>query len=161
MDEVIIHTDGSARGNPGPGGYGCVLQFIDAQGTTHTSERSAGYRLTTNNRMELMAVIVGLEALKRPCNVIVWSDSQYVVNAFNQHWIDGWLKNNWKNSQKKPVKNDDLWKRLLQAKSSHKVTFKWVKGHAGHELNERCDELATTAADDSANWQEDTGFSQA
>ena len=161
MDEVIIHTDGSARGNPGPGGYGCVLQFIDAQGTTHTSERSAGYRLTTNNRMELMAVIVGLEALRRPCNVIVWSDSQYVVNAFNQHWIDGWLKNNWKNSQKKPVKNDDLWKRLLQAKSSHKVTFKWVKGHAGHELNERCDELATTAADDSANWQEDTGFSQA
>ena len=161
MDEVIIHTDGSARGNPGPGGYGCVLQFTDAQGTTHTSERSAGYRLTTNNRMELMAVIVGLEALKRPCNVIVWSDSQYVVNAFNQHWIDGWLKNNWKNSQKKPVKNDDLWKRLLQAKSSHQVTFKWVKGHAGHELNERCDELATTAADDSANWQEDTGFSQA
>lgn len=161
MDDVIIHTDGSARGNPGPGGYGCILQFTDAQGTVHTSERSAGYRLTTNNRMELMAVIVGLEALKRPCNVIVWSDSQYVVNAFNQHWIDGWLKNNWKNSQKKPVKNGDLWKRLLQAKSPHTVTFKWVKGHAGHELNERCDELATTAADDSENWQEDTGFSQA
>ena len=97
--------------------------------------------------MELMAVIVGLEALNRPCTVEVYSDSQYVVNAFNQHWVDGWLKKGWKRGKNEPVKNTDLWKRLLAAKAQHDVTFHWVKGHAGHPQNERCDELATTAAD--------------
>ncbi len=97
--------------------------------------------------MELLGVITGLEALKRPCTVEVHSDSQYVVNAFNQHWVEGWLKRGWKNSKKEPVKNSDLWKRLLEAKKPHNVSFHWVKGHAGHPENERCDELATSAAD--------------
>ena len=114
--KVTIYTDGAARGNPdGPGGYGTVLQYIDQSGTLHEREYSAGYKKTTNNRMELMAAIIGLEALNRPCEVDLYSDSQYLVKAFNDHWIDGWLKNNWKNSQKKAVKNVDLWKRLLAA----------------------------------------------
>ena len=106
-----------------------------------------------------MAVIVALEALNRPCEVEVHSDSQYVVNAFNKHWIDGWKKRGWKTANKQPVKNRDLWERLITAKSKHKVEFIWVKGHAGHELNERCDELATTAAD-GANLDIDTGFNE-
>ena len=146
--KVTIYTDGSARGNPdGPGGYGTVLQFIDSKGQLHEREFSAGYKKTTNNRMELMAAIVGLEALLKPCQVELYSDSQYLVKAFNNRWIDGWIKNNWKNSKKEPVKNIDLWKRLLNAKEPHKVTFIWVKGHDGHPQNERCDVLATTAAD--------------
>ena len=146
--KVTIFTDGAARGNPeGPGGYGCVLQYIDTTGKLHEREFSAGYKKTTNNRMELMAAIVGLEALTKPCEVELISDSKYVTDAFNQDWISGWLKNNWKNSAKKPVKNIDLWKRLLEAKKPHQVTFVWVKGHAGHPENERCDKLATTAAD--------------
>ncbi len=145
---VKIFTDGAARGNPeGPGGYGTVLQYVDTKGQLHEKEYSAGYKKTTNNRMELMAVITGLEALNRPCEVEVISDSKYVTDAFNQHWIEGWLKRNWKNSAKEPVKNIDLWKRLLKAKEPHQVTFTWVKGHAGHPENERCDTLATTAAD--------------
>ena len=107
--------------------------------------------------MELLGVIVALEALKRPCTVEVHSDSQYVVNAFNQHWVDGWLKRGWKNAKKEPVKNSDLWRRLLEAKKPHEVTFVWVKGHAGHPENERCDALATAAAD-GKNLLEDTGF---
>lgn len=146
--KVTLYTDGAARGNPdGPGGYGVVLQFVDKEGTLHEKELSAGYVKTTNNRMELMAAIVGLEALNRPCQVELYSDSKYVVDAFNQHWIDSWVKKNWINSQKKPVKNPDLWKRLLKAKEPHQVKFIWVKGHDGHPQNERCDELATTAAD--------------
>ena len=108
--------------------------------------------------MELMAVVAGLEVLKRPCSITLYSDSQYVVNAFNQHWVDGWLKRGWKNAQKQPVKNDDLWKRLLAAKEPHDVTFVWVKGHACHPENERCDELATTAADGAGRIR-DEGFS--
>lgn len=145
---VKIYTDGSARGNPdGPGGYGCVLHYTDSQGKLHERELSAGYRLTTNNRMELMAAIAGLEALLRPCQVELYSDSKYLVDAFNQHWIDGWLRKGWKRGKNEPVKNVDLWQRLLRAKEPHQVTFIWVKGHAGHPLNERCDTLATTAAD--------------
>lgn len=145
---VKIYTDGAARGNPeGPGGYGTVLQYVDAKGQLHEREYSAGYKKTTNNRMELMAVITGLEALTKPCEVEIVSDSKYVTDAFNRHWIDGWLKRNWKNSAKEPVKNIDLWKRLLKAKEPHQVKFTWVKGHAGHPENERCDMLATTAAD--------------
>ena len=143
-----IYTDGAARGNPdGPGGYGSILEYVDPTGQLHTQEMSQGYVKTTNNRMELMAVIAGLEALNRPCTVEVYSDSQYVVNAFNQHWVDGWIKKNWKRGKNEPVKNVDLWKRLLAAKEPHSVTFHWVKGHDGHPQNERCDELATTAAD--------------
>ena len=146
--KVTIYTDGAARGNPeGPGGYGTVLQYIDSKGELHEREYSAGYKKTTNNRMELMAVITGLEALTRPCEVEVISDSKYVTDAFNQHWVDGWLKRNWKGSNNNPVKNVDLWKRLLKAKAPHQVKFTWVKGHAGHPENERCDKLATTAAD--------------
>ena len=146
--QVTLYSDGAARGNPeGPGGYGCVLHYTDPKGKLHVREFSAGYRKTTNNRMELMAVIVGLEALTRPCRVQVISDSKYVTDAFNQHWIDSWLKNDWKNSAKKPVKNKSLWLRLLKAIEPHEVHFQWIKGHAGHPENERCDKLATMAAD--------------
>ena len=159
MAQVVVYTDGASRGNPGPGGYGAVLLYTDPAGTEHRKELSCGYRNTTNNRMELLAVIVALEALLRPCKVEVHSDSQYVVNAFNQHWVQGWIKKGWKNSQKQPVKNVDLWKRLLTALEPHQVSWLWVKGHAGHELNERCDQLATEAADGlSGPLLDDTGF---
>ena len=145
---VKIYTDGSARGNPdGPGGYGTILSCTDSKGEEHIRELSQGYKKTTNNRMELMAAIAGLEALTRPCQVELYSDSKYLVDAFNQHWIDSWVKKNWVNSQKKPVKNPDLWKRLLKAMEPHQVTFIWVKGHDGHAQNERCDKLAPSAAD--------------
>ena len=145
---VRVYTDGAARGNPdGPGGFGTVLEYVDTKGELHTKELSQGYKKTTNNRMELMAVIAGLEALNRPCEVELYSDSKYVVDAFNQYWIDGWIKKNWKRGKNEPVKNIDLWKRLLKAKEPHQVKFIWVKGHNGHSQNERCDELATTAAD--------------
>jgi ribonuclease HI len=146
--KVTIYTDGAARGNPdGPGGYGTLLRFVDTKGTVHEREYSAGYKKTTNNRMELMAAIIGLEALTKPCDVTLYSDSKYLTDAFNQNWVGSWLKNGWKNSQKQPVKNMDLWKRLLKAAGPHQVAFVWVKGHAGHPENERCDVLATTAAD--------------
>lgn len=154
---VVIYTDGAARGNPGPGGFGAVLKYQAPSGKEHVLELSGGYECTTNNRMELLAVISALEALKRPCEVELHSDSQYVVNAFNKHWVDGWLRRGWQTSQKKAVKNIDLWKRLLAAKEPHRVTFMWVKGHAGHPLNERCDQLATTAAD-SGTLEIDRGF---
>ena len=146
--KVKIFTDGAARGNPdGPGGYGCVLHYTDGKGELHQREFSGGYVRTTNNRMELMAAIVGLEALTRPCEVELYSDSKYLVDAFNQHWIDSWIKKGWKRGKNEPVKNVDLWKRLLTAKENHRVTFIWVKGHDGHVENERCDYLATSAAD--------------
>lgn len=145
---IKIFTDGAARGNPdGPGGYGAIIQYVDSNGTLHEKELSAGYKKTTNNRMELMGVIVALEALNRPCDIELYSDSKYVIDAFNQHWIENWLKNNWKTSTKKPVKNVELWKRLLKAKEPHNIKFVWVKGHDGHPENERCDTLATNAAD--------------
>ena len=158
--DVIAYTDGSARGNPGPGGYGAVLTCTVASGKQHKLALSGGYRRTTNNRMELMGVIVALEALNRPCNVTLHSDSQYVVKAFNDHWIEGWVRRGWKTAAKKPVKNVDLWQRLLAAKEPHQVSFVWVKGHAGNPLNERCDELATTAAD-SDELIDDIGFADA
>ena len=145
---VKIYTDGSARGNPdGPGGYGCVLHYTDSKGQLHERQFSQGYIRTTNNRMELMAAIVGLEALIRPCQVELYSDSKYLVDAFNQHWIEGWIRKDWKRGKNEPVKNVDLWKRLLKAKEPHQVTFIWVKGHNGHAMNEMCDTLATRAAD--------------
>ena len=149
--KVSLYTDGAARGNPdGPGGYGAILQFIDSKGTLHEREYSCGYKKTTNNRMELMAAIVGLEALTKPCDVELYSDSKYLTDAFNQHWVESWIKKGWKRGKNEPVKNIDLWKRLLKAMEPHQVTFIWVKGHAGHPLNERCDTLATTAADQNA-----------
>ena len=157
--KVTLYTDGAARGNPdGPRGYGAVLQFIDKNGTLHEKEMSAGYVRTTNNRMELMAAIVGLEALNRSCEVDLYSDSKYLVDAFNQKWIDVWVKHNWVRPKTGPVKNSDLWKRLLVAMNSHKVTFHWVKGHDGHPGNERCDRLATSAAD-GGDLLVDTGLS--
>ncbi len=157
MTDVVLYSDGSSRGNPGPGGFGTVLHFVDSAGKLHVKELSQGYNNTTNNRMELMGVIAGLEALKRPCNITVVTDSQYVVNAFNKNWIAGWQKKGWKNAKKEPVKNKDLWLRLLEAKKPHRVEFTWVKGHAGHPENERCDELATAAAD-GKNRITDAGF---
>ncbi len=145
---VKMYTDGSARGNPdGPGGYGTILEYVDGQGQLHTKELSKGYEKTTNNRMELMGIIAGLEALNRPCQVEIYSDSKYVVDAFNQHWIQNWIRNGWKRGKKEAVKNVDLWQRLLTAAKPHEVTYHWVKGHAGHPQNERCDALATAAAD--------------
>ncbi len=145
---VTIYTDGSARGNPdGPGGYGAIVVFVDSKGAVHEREYSAGYKKTTNNRMELMAAIAGLEALTRPCSAVLYSDSQYLVKAFNEHWLEGWIKKGWTRGKNEPVKNVDLWKRLLKAMEPHKVSFEWVKGHNGHPMNERCDILATTAAD--------------
>ncbi|MCR5734669.1 MAG: ribonuclease HI [Lachnospiraceae bacterium] len=146
--KVELYSDGAARGNPeGPGGFGCILRYTDSKDKLHEKEISKGYVKTTNNRMELMGVIAGLEALNRPCEVEVYSDSKYVTEAFNQKWIDNWVKNGWRKADKKAVLNVDLWKRLLKDMEPHSVTFNWVKGHDGNEINERCDKLATAAAD--------------
>lgn len=146
--KVTIFTDGAARGNPeGPGGYGCVLQYTDPKGVLHEKELSEGFEKTTNNRMELMGPIAALEALNRPCDVDLYSDSQYLVKAFKDGWIGNWQRNGWKTAGKDPVKNRDLWERLLELTKKHHVTFHWVKGHDGHPENERCDKLATSAAD--------------
>lgn len=145
---VKIYTDGAARGNPdGPGGYGTILNYVDGKGVLHEREYSQGYVRTTNNRMELMAAIVGLEKLTRPCQVELYSDSKYLTDAFNQRWVDSWIRKGWTRGKNEPVKNVDLWKRLLLAKEPHQVKFIWVKGHDGHPQNERCDRLATVAAD--------------
>jgi ribonuclease HI len=137
MTSITIYTDGAAKGNPGPGGYGAILQS-----GPHYKEISQGFRLTTNNRMELLSVIVCLEMLKQEgCEVTVYSDSKYVVDAVEKNWIGGWVKRGWKN-----VKNPDLWKRYLQVAQRHKVRFKWIKGHNGHPMNERCDFLAVEAS---------------
>ncbi len=158
MKKVTLFTDGAARGNPqGPGGYGAILQYVDGRGALHEREFCAGYKKTTNNRMELLAVIVGLEALTKPCEVEVVSDSKYVTDAFNQNWVDNWLKNSWKTSTKKPVKNVELWMRLLEAMKPHQVEYTWVKGHDGHPENERCDRLATSAADGDILLDDDGG----
>lgn len=148
---VAIYTDGSCLGNPGPGGYGVVLRYQQ-----HQKEMSGGYQQTTNNRMELLAAIVGLESLKQPCDVDLTTDSQYVRLGITQ-WLANWKKNNWKTSQKEPVKNQDLWRRLDAACQGHKVNWHWVKGHAGHPENERCDELARVAATHQAT-EIDEGF---
>ena len=134
-----------------------MLRYIYAQGIAHEREISQGFVNTTNNRMELMGAIAGFEALKGPCKVDFYSDSQYVVKAFTDDWISGWLRRGWKNAQKQPVKNVDLWKRLIAAVGPHEVSYHWVRGHAGHPENERCDELATAAAD-GENRLVDEGF---
>ena len=157
MTRVNIYTDGSSRGNPGPGGYGAVIEFTDSKGQLFIKELSCGYRLTTNNRMEMMAVISALEALNRPCQIELYSDSKYIIDCFNQHWIDSWVRKGWKRGKNEAVKNVDLWQRLLNAASPHQISWNWVKGHAGHPQNERCDSLATQAAD-SEDLIEDSGY---
>ncbi len=137
MYVVDIYTDGACSGNPGPGGWGAILMYGD-----HRKELSGGEKQTTNNRMELLAVISALKALKKPCKVNLYSDSAYVVNAFNQDWIRGWQNNGWRNSAKVPVANIDLWQELLTLTSTHDVKFIKVKGHADNKFNNRCDELA-------------------
>jgi ribonuclease HI len=136
---VVIYTDGACSGNPGPGGWGSVLKY-----NGHRRELSGGDAETTNNRMELMAVIQALEALKRPCEVIIHTDSTYVMKGMTQ-WLANWKNNNWKTAAKKPVKNVELWQRLEQAISRHSVDWRWVKGHSGVPENERADELARLA----------------
>ena len=143
MSHVIIHTDGACRGNPGPGGWGAILQT----GGGHEKELCGGEALTTNNRMELMAAIMALEALTRPCRVDLHTDSKYVMTGITE-WIRGGKARGWKTADKKPVKNEDLWKRLDAARARHDVKWHWVKGHAGHELNERADGLANRGIDE-------------
>lgn len=143
MSHVIIHTDGACKGNPGPGGWGAVLQA----GGGHEKELWGGEAHTTNNRMELMAAIMALEALTRPCKVELHTDSKYVMQGITE-WIRGWKARGWKNAEGKPVKNDDLWKRLDAARARHDVKWRWVKGHAGHELNERADSLANRGVEE-------------
>ncbi len=137
---VIIYTDGACSGNPGPGGYGVVMLFGDRR-----LELAKGYRSTTNNRMELLAVITALEQLKRSCNVTLYSDSQYVVDAIKKGWLDSWRKKGWRKADKKPVLNVDLWQRLLPQLERHEVNFQWVRGHNNVAENERCDVLAVDA----------------
>ena len=141
MTGVTIYTDGACIGNPGPGGYGAVLL---SEGNRR--ELSGGYAETTNNRMELMAAIVGLEALKRPCEVTLYSDSKYLVDAIEKGWARKWRSNSWMRNREERAVNPDLWERLLILTEQHNVAFKWVRGHAGVKENERCDQLATTAA---------------
>lgn len=154
---IKLYSDGSSRGNPGKGGYGTILSYTQTDGTLYEREYSCGYKMTTNNRMELMGVIRGFKELRTPCNVEVYTDSAYIVNAFNRGWIDSWIKKGWKRGKNQPVLNADLWKELLDCSAKHKVTYIWVKGHAGHNYNERCDTLATSAADGN-NLIEDTGY---
>ncbi len=149
MKELIIYTDGASRGNPGPGGYGAILKWGN-----HSKELSAGYRRTTNNRMELMAVIAALEALKKESlNIVVYSDSQYVVKAVQEGWLKKWIATQFAGGKK----NKDLWMRYAELAKNHNIKFVWVRGHADNPFNNRCDELATEAAD-GKNLLEDTGY---
>lgn len=140
MPKVEIYTDGACSGNPGPGGYGAILRYGG-----RTKEISGGYRHTTNNRMELTAVIQSLQTLKKPCRVTLYSDSKYIVDAMNLGWVNKWMRAGWVKADKAPVKNVDLWKKLVELLKIHTVTWVWVKGHSDNELNSRCDELAVSA----------------
>ena len=137
---VHLATDGACKGNPGPGGWGAVIRAGDKE-----KELSGGEKLTTNNRMELTAAIKGLEALKRPCRVVLSTDSRYVMDGLTK-WLAGWQRNGWKTAAKQPVKNADLWQELVAAAAPHRIRWEWVKGHAGHPENERADRLASDAA---------------
>lgn len=154
LKEVTIYTDGACSGNPGPGGYGVVLMS-----GKHRKELSAGFRLTTNNRMEMMAAIAGLETLKFQCAVTLYSDSKYVVDAVTKGWAQRWRTNGWKRNKKDKAINPDLWGRLLDLCDRHQVNFLWVKGHAGIAENERCDELAVAASQEN-NLPIDVGYEQ-
>lgn len=141
MKQINLYSDGSSLGNPGPGGWGTILEY-----NGHEKELSGSQENTTNNQMELLGVIKGLEALKEPCFVHIISDSSYVVKGINE-WLDNWIKNNWKTASKKPVKNIELWQRYKEVSKCHNIKASWVKGHAGHTHNERCDILARTEAE--------------
>lgn len=141
LKDVTIHTDGACLGNPGPGGYGVVMRYKD-----HRKELSAGYRRTTNNRMELLAAIIGLRSLKQRCRVTLYSDSRYVVDGISKGWAKKWASNGWMRNDKDEALNPDLWQQLLALCDEHEVTFQWVKGHSGDKENERCDALANQAA---------------
>ncbi|MDR2055252.1 MAG: ribonuclease HI [Desulfovibrio sp.] len=152
MKKVVVYTDGACLGNPGPGGWGAVLQHSGAR-----KELSGGFALTTNNRMEIIAVLEGLAALREPCEVSLYTDSRYVSDALEKGWLDSWRSKNWLKSDKKPVKNIDLWQKLLPLLDRHKIRVHWLKGHAGHAENERCDELACRAAA-ASHLPPDTGY---
>jgi ribonuclease HI len=139
MDHVEIFTDGACSGNPGPGGWGAVMRFNQQE-----KDLSGGEKDTTNNRMEMMAVIAALEALKRPCQVTITTDSQYVMKGMTE-WLPGWKARNWRTASKQPVKNADLWQRMEKAAAMHQLTWQWVRGHSGHPENERADQLAVAA----------------
>jgi ribonuclease HI len=141
MKKITAFTDGACSGNPGPGGYGVILQYDSRE-----KELSGGFRNTTNNRMELMGAIAALEALMEPCEVTIVTDSQYVANAVEKGWVYAWKQNGWRKKDKKMALNIDLWERLLVSLAKHKVTFHWIRGHAGHAENERCDALAVAAS---------------
>lgn len=142
MKEINIYTDGACSGNPGPGGWGAVLEYGE-----HKKELSGGEKETTNNKMELTAVIKALEALKEPCKVTLTTDSKYVCDSVTKGWVYSWQKNNWRKADKKPALNIDLWEQLLPLLQKHQVEFVWVKGHAGHPQNERCDALAVAQSE--------------
>lgn len=154
LKKVMLYTDGACSGNPGPGGYGVVLRYGE-----HEREISEGFIKTTNNRMELMAAVVGLEALKEPCEVVLTSDSKYLCDSILKGWVNKWKENGWIKSNRKKALNIDLWERMLIQLNRHKVEIVWVKGHAGHPENERCDTLAV-AAYNGDNKKEDTGFEE-
>lgn len=146
MKKVIIYTDGACSGNPGKGGWAAILTLVGSdQAVTHRKEIYGGYKLTTNNRMELTAALEALKALNQPCEIVICSDSQYLCDAFKKDWIDKWQNNNWLRKGK-PIPNADLWQALLENMEKHFVSFHWLRGHAGHEENERCDYLARMAA---------------
>lgn len=160
---IKLYTDGGCSGNPGPGGWGCVLQAIMPDGKLYEVEHSGGYKLTTNNRMELMAVIEGLRSVNGSHDIEVISDSSYVCKAFNENWIDGWIKKGWMKKASEPIPNSDLWKELLALISLQRsVTFTWVKGHSGksanEKINDRCDALAVGAYQDPSKLLDDTGY---
>ena len=150
--DVTIHTDGSCLGNPGPGGYGAILDYHGRR-----MELAGGFARTTNNRMELLAAIIGLEALKRPCRVALYSDSRYLVDAMEKGWAVRWRKNGWKRNRNQAAVNPDLWERLLDICQKHTVEFRWVRGHSGNRYNELCDRLANDAAKE-PNLPADPGY---
>ena len=151
-EQVTVYTDGACLGNPGPGGYGAVLLY-----GSQRKELSGGFKLTTNNRMEITAALVALEALQKPCRVLLYSDSQYVVNAMSKGWAQRWQANGWKRNKREDAVNPDLWERMLELCQRHTVEFRWVRGHGGDKENERCDQLAVAAARDSG-LPDDAGY---
>lgn len=153
MPEILIYTDGACSGNPGPGGYGAILKYGE-----HEKEIKGGFRATTNNRMEILAVIEGLKALKKSSEVKVFSDSKYVINAMTKGWALNWKRKNWMRTSKEKAKNSDLWEQMLELDQSHKIKWQWVKGHAGDPMNERADTLAVEARDETTSHQVDEVF---
>lgn len=154
MKKVYIYTDGACRGNPGPGGYGALLCYGE-----HRKEISSGFKKTTNNRMEIMAVLAALKALKEPCDIVLCSDSKYVIDALSKGWALKWRAAGWMRNKKEKALNPDLWKEVLNEVQKHSIEYVWVKGHDGHPENELCDSLAVAAAE-SSNLAEDIGYSE-